>query len=59
MSAIRYGWLAFELRPASRLSTRTTRNWVERAGTCASVHSDESYPIPITRTSGGPSPWIS
>ena len=59
MSAIRYGWLAFELRPASRLSTRTTRNWVERAGTWASVQSDESYPIPITRTSGGPSPWTS
>ena len=59
MSAISYGWLAFELRPASRLSTKTTRNWVDRAGTWASVHSEESYPIPITRTSGGPSPWTS
>ncbi len=42
MSAIVYGWRAFELRPASRLSTKITWNCVERTGTCASVQSDES-----------------
>ena len=51
--------MAFELRPASRLSTKITWNCVDSAGTCSSVQSVESYPIPITKTSGGPSPWTS
>jgi hypothetical protein len=32
----------FQLRPTSRLSRRTTRNRVDRAGTCSSVQSEES-----------------
>ena len=59
MSAMLYGSVALELRPASRLSTKITWNSVERTGTCASLQIEESYPIPITRISGGPSPWIS
>ena len=59
MSAIVYGCRAVELRPASRLSTKITWNWVDRTGTCSNAQSEESYPMPITRTSGGPSPWTS
>ena len=59
MSAMVYGPVAFELRPTSRLSKITTWNIWDSAGTCASVHSVASYPIPMTSTSGGPSPWTS